>query len=33
MKKYKNGVPVPNQNINITVLGNGEVTSFNGPYF
>lgn len=32
-EKYKNGVPVTNQNINITVLGNGEVTSFNGPYY
>lgn len=31
-EKFKNGVPVSDQNVHITVLGNGEITNFNGPY-
>lgn len=31
-EKYKNGVPISDQNVNIAVLGNGELISFNGPY-
>ncbi len=32
-EKYRNGVPISDQNVHITVLGNGEIINFNGPYY
>ncbi|WP_206662907.1 S-layer homology domain-containing protein [Anaerobacillus alkaliphilus] len=32
-EKFKDGVPISSQNVHITILGNGELIQFNGPYY